>query len=121
MRGSRYDGHQTWAARAASRSRSGVLRCPSSLPFRPCLAQIMTDSTKADNKVLLAELRREIARLEDERRHAEQRRDELMMVVEEGDDSGFTLSMALRDLKLVEKRLEQIRGLAAGVEQRLDN
>lgn len=78
----------------------------------------MTDAKQSNDAALLAELAQELARLESERQQAEKKRDEILMVVEAGDDSGFSLSMALRDVKHLENRIEQIQNLIQTIEAR---
>jgi predicted phosphoribosyltransferase len=78
----------------------------------------MTDLGQSNDLALLAELERELARLSSDRAVAETKRDQILMVVEAGDDSGFSLSMALRELKQIENRMEQVQNLLAGIATR---
>ncbi len=71
----------------------------------------MTDATPTDEQAVLNELRQELTRLEAEHAKAIQKRDEVFSVVENGDDSGYALSMALNELRKIEKRMEQVRNL----------
>jgi hypothetical protein len=78
----------------------------------------MTDFHPAPDEQLLRDLQRELARLEAERARAIEKRDRALSTVETGDDSGFLLSIALKDLKRIEARIEQIQFLAEKQRQR---
>ena len=78
----------------------------------------MNDLGHPSDAQLLRDLERELGRLEIERARAMQKRDRVLSVVEAGDDSGFALSFALRDLKRIEERIEQVKGLTEKHQQR---
>ncbi len=78
----------------------------------------MIDSRQPPDDQLLRDLQRELERLEMERSRAIQKRDRALSVVETGDDSGFALSLALRDLKRIEERIEQVKCLSEKHQQR---
>ncbi len=71
----------------------------------------MTSSNLSDDDQLLLDLRRELTRLESERVRAISHRDRVFSVVETGDDSGHSLTVALMDLKRIEDRIEQVKNL----------
>lgn len=80
-------------------------------PEQPRVVQHHSMNEKTNAEALLHDLQRELGRLEVERAQAISKRDHVFSVVEAGDDSGFALSLALNELKAIEDRIEQVKGL----------
>ncbi len=78
----------------------------------------MTESKRPADSELVADLQRELGRLEAERSRAIAKRDRDYAKVETGDDTGHLLVAALEKLKRIEQRIEQVKHLLAKEQER---